>query len=366
MPQTQHLSLLSIDDDPDQHVLLHQSLRRVTRFAIDVESIGDSEAARARIADQAHDVYLIDHHLTGSSGLDLIEEAVASGNPGPFILVTGSDDPGLDVRAIRAGAVDFLSKDDTSPSTLERSLLLAIERLRAIKAERAVGDALNRALVEKGEFLANIAHELRSPLTNVIGFAQILADPELDIDSEERRDMLSRIIEESHEISGLVEDLLANARNEVGQLTAMRIPVDVDVEIAQVLATLVPERRDRIHYRRDEDVVAVGDPARLRQVVRNLTSNALKYGGDRIDVVARVEGHRAIVEVRDDGDGLPGGDGDVFGRHRPNPSVSGSNGIGLSLAQDLTRLMNGSLEYRRERGWTVFAIDLPAAHRPSR
>ncbi len=365
MPQTQHLSLLSIDDDPDHHVLLEQSLRRVTRFAIEIETVGDSEAARARIADRAHDVYLIDHYLTGSSGLELIEEAVASGNPGPFILVTGADDPGLDVQAIRAGAVDYLSKDDTSPETLERSLLLAIERLRAIKAERAVGDALHRALVEKGEFLANIAHELRSPLTNVIGFAQILADPQLDIGADERRDMLSRIIEESHEISALVEDLLASARNEVGQLTAMRTPVDVDVEITQVLATLTPERRNRIRYQPEEELIAVGDPARIRQVVRNLTSNALKYGGARIEVITRLDSGRAIIEVRDDGEGLPGGDGDVFGRHRPNLNVSGSNGIGLSLARDLTRLMDGSIEFRRDGGWTVFAVDLPAVYRPS-
>ncbi|MDH3248169.1 MAG: response regulator [Acidimicrobiia bacterium] len=365
MVQTQHLSLLSIDDDPDQHMLLDRSLKQVTRFAIDIETVGDSEAARARIADRAHDVYLVDHRLTGSSGLELIEEAVASGNPGPFILLTGADDPGLDVRAIRAGAVDYLSKDATSPATLERSLLLAVERLRSIKAERAVGEALHRALVEKGEFLATIAHELRSPLTNVIGFAQILADPDLDVGMDERRDMLSRIIEESHEISSLVEDLLASARNEVGQLTAMRIPIDVDVEITQVLATLTPERRNRIRYRREGDVVAIGDPARLRQVVRNLTSNALKYGGPRIEVVARIDSDRAIIEVRDDGDGLPGGVDDVFGRHRPNLNVSGSNGIGLSLAMDLTRLMDGTIEYRRDEAWTVFAVDLPAAYRPS-
>lgn len=365
MEQKQQLSLLSIDDDPDQHVLLDESLQRVTRFAIEIETVGDSESARARIADGVHDVYLVDHRLTGVSGLDLIEEAVASGNAGPFILLTGANDPGLDVRAIRAGAVDYLSKDDTSPATLERSLLLAVERLRAIKAERAVGEALHRALVEKGEFLANIAHELRSPLTNVIGFAQILADPGLDVGMDERRDMLSRIIEEGHEISALVEDLLASARNEVGQLTAMRVPVDLDVEITQVLATLTPERRDRISYRADDEVVAIADPARVRQVVRNLTSNALKYGGARIEVLARIASDRAVIEVRDDGEGLPGGEGDVFGRHRPNLNVSGSNGIGLSLARDLTRLMDGTIEFRREGAWTVFAVDLPAAYRPS-
>ena len=364
MKQTRHLSLLSIDDDPDQHALLERSLRRVTRFAVDVESVGDSDTARSRIAAREHDVYLIDHYLPGTSGLELIEEAIASGNPGPFILVTGSDDPGLDVLAIRAGAVDYLSKDTTSPETLERSLLLAIERIRATEAERAAGDALQRALVEKGEFLANIAHELRSPLTNVIGFAEILAQPDDEVSPEERRDMLSRIIEESHEISALVEDLLASARNEVGQLTVTNMPVDVGVEITQVLATLTPERRERIRFRSD-DVVAIGDPSRIRQVVRNLTSNALKYGGTHIEVVARVDQDRAIIEVRDDGDGIAGGNDDVFDRHRPNLNVSGSNGIGLSLARDLTRLMDGSIEFRRDDGWTVFVVDLPAAFRPS-
>ncbi len=363
MAQLQHLSILSIDDDPDEHVLLERALRRITRFEIDVETATDTASAIARIADRSHDVYLVDHHLAGSTGLDLIGDAVSDGNPGPFILLTGMRDSSLDVEAIRAGAVDYLDKDEISPAMLERSLLLAVERMRAITAERASRDALRRALIEKEEFLANITHEVRSPLTNVIGFAQILADPDLDISVGERQEMLSRIIEESHEIAALVEDLLTSARNEVGQLRVVKIPVDLDVEITQVLGTLTPDRRGRIRYHKSGDVVAVGDPARIRQVLRNLTSNALKYGGDRIEVGLHADADRAIVEVRDDGKGLDGG-GDAFERHRPNLNVSGSNGIGLSLARDLTQLMDGTIEFRRDPPWTVFAVSLPAVYRP--
>ena len=217
--------------------------------------------------------------------------------------------------------------------------------------------------MDKGEFLANVTHELRSPLTNVIGFAQILADPAHDLGDEERQDMLSRIIEESHEISALVEDLLASARSEVGQLSVAKIPVDLGVEIDKVLSALTPERRDRIDYRENR-IEVIGDPARVRQVFRNLTTNALKYGGDRIEVVTRTDADRAIIEVRDNGEGLPEGDPDVFSRHRPNVNVTGSNGIGLSLARDLTNLMDGTIEFRRDGDWTVFAVDLPAVYRP--
>lgn len=364
MAHTRHLSILFVDDDPDEHVLLERSARQVTRFEISVETVADPEVARSRIAERAHDVYLVDHYLAGSTGLDLISEATAAGNPGPFILLTGSADPTLDVQALRAGAVDYLNKGDTSPATLERSLLLAVERSRALDAERATQAALSRALLDKGEFLANVTHELRSPLTNVIGFAQILADPAHDLGDEERQDMLSRIIEESHEISALVEDLLASARSEVGQLSVAKIPVDLDVEIDKVLSALTPERRDRIDYRRENRIEVIGDPARVRQVFRNLTTNALKYGGDRIEVVTRTDTDRAIIEVRDNGEGLPEGDPDVFSRHRPNVNVTGSNGIGLSLARDLTNLMDGTIEFRRDGDWTVFAVDLPAVYRP--
>ena len=89
MANTRHLSILFVDDDPDEHVLLERSARQVTRFEISVETVADPEVARSRIDERAHDVYLVDHYLAGATGLDLISEATAAGNPGPFILLTG-------------------------------------------------------------------------------------------------------------------------------------------------------------------------------------------------------------------------------------------------------------------------------------
>ena len=360
MAEIPHLSILSIDDEPDEHVILERLLARIERFETSVEPVTDADVARERIAMGAHDVYLVDHHLVGASGLDLIRDALAAGNPGPFILRTGSFEPGLDVASIRSGAVDYLTKDAMDPATLERSLVLAVERSRTIAAERATQEALERSLIEKGEFLATITHELRSPLTNVIGFAQILADPAIDLEAEERREMLSRIIEESDEISSLVEDLLASARNEVGQLTVMHMPVDVDLEVSQVLAALTPDRRRRIAYLPGEDVRAFADAARLRQILRNLVSNALTYGGPHIEVVTRSDADRVVIQIRDDGDGTGLDGADLFDRHRPNPTVAGSNGIGLSLARDLAMLMGGSIDLQRDHGWTDFVVELPA------
>lgn len=360
MAETPHLSILSIDDEPDEHVLLERLLARIERFDTSIEPVTDVATARRRIAMREHDVYLVDHRLVGCSGLDLISEALEAGNPGPFILRTGSVEPGLDVASIRMGAVDYLTKDAHDPATIERSLLLAVERSRTIAAERATQEALEKSLIEKGEFLATITHELRSPLTNVIGFAQILSDPGIDLEPEERDEMLARIVEEGHEISSLVEDLLASARNEVGQLTVLHTMVDVDLETTQVLAALTPDRRTRITYLPGDHVRAFADPARLRQILRNLISNALKYGGPRIEIVTRSDAGRVVLEVRDDGEGLDVTDDGVFDRHRPNPTVAGSNGIGLSLARDLAVLMGGSIHLRREHGWTVFAVELPA------
>jgi signal transduction histidine kinase len=108
---------------------------------------------------------------------------------------------------------------------------------------------------------------------------------------------------------------------------------------------------------------------RTRQILRNLITNAVRYGGDTIAVEVAAEGKMARVTVRDNGAGVKGMDGerifDAYYRAAQAESKPDSVGLGLSVARQLARLMKGDLVYRRRSGWTEFELTLPLGEMPA-
>lgn len=112
------------------------------------------------------------------------------------------------------------------------------------------------------------------------------------------------------------------------------------------------------------------DPLRVRQIVRNLLTNAARYGGGRVRVVLETgPGHGALT-VLDDGDGVPSDQAEMifesYGRAHNAAGQPGSVGLGLSVSRNLARNMGGDLSYSRRDGWTGFELTLPLQHSPAR
>ena len=223
-----------------------------------------------------------------------------------------------------------------------------------------------RKLIEaKDQFLASVSHELRTPLTGVIGFAELLKEDSLQSDPTERRDLVAAIAEQAADVANIVEDLLVAARAELGELQVVAVPVNLTAQIAQVLeaggTTLAHVETQR---RRVEPRIAIADPGRVRQIVRNLLTNATRYGGSRITVHIRRRESTIFVSVIDDGDGLPSEDWErIFETYERSHSLTGSQnavGIGLAISRELARLMGGDLTYRYEDDRSVFELSLPA------
>ncbi len=104
------------------------------------------------------------------------------------------------------------------------------------------------------------------------------------------------------------------------------------------------------------------DPIRLRQILRNLLTNGRRYGGPEMVVEARTFGERAVIQVRDNGDGIPVRDrAKIFDPYFRGKKIhtTGSVGLGLTVSYQLARLMDGDLEYRYEDGWSTFELTLP-------
>ena len=223
-------------------------------------------------------------------------------------------------------------------------------------------ERLEQMVRSKDQMIATVSHELRTPLTAVLGFAEVLRERASSGDDEELA-MLGTIAEQAGEMSYIVEDLLVAARTEEESVSVRSEPVDMVATVQSVVRSLGMTHRVTVANR--TRVSALGDNVRLRQVLRNLFTNADRYGGTRIEVDIDLRGRSMVVHVRDDGDGV---EADLW-EEIFDPYVSlgiafgrpGSLGLGLTVSRRLARRMGGDLTSRRHAGWSVFELSLPVA-----
>jgi len=225
-----------------------------------------------------------------------------------------------------------------------------------LDAEQELGKA-------RDDFVANASHELRTPLTSIFGLAHILEEDEDVAGSETALEMVGMIISEAHDLSRMVDDLLTTARIDAGAIHYQFENLSVLDEVHEVVDPMA-----RAGTQIGIDVHPAGvraDRLRMRQVIRNLLSNAAKYGGGDVRVLGRVVSGWYELMVADNGEGIPPElEERLFQRflHQGDmPLVLGSVGLGLSIVQALAEGMGGAVWYEREGGWTKFVIRVPLA-----
>ena len=232
----------------------------------------------------------------------------------------------------------------------------------AAEFDRAA-DVLSEAIDEKARFVATVSHELRTPLAAVIGMSDLLANRVESLTEEEKASTAREISIQSNELGSLVDDLLVVASSRNGSLVVD--PIDLYVcDIVKVLMQQLPsELVDKIEVEVSETLPATADWKRTKQILRNLLTNAHKYGGDRIRLSGVRHRDSVSVAVSDNGHGV---DAELEERiflafQRGDHNSSDSVGLGLNIARELAQRMGGSLEYERSNGWTAFTLTLPAA-----
>ncbi len=230
--------------------------------------------------------------------------------------------------------------DDLERRVAERTAELDEARVRAEQANRA-----------KSEFLAAMSHELRTPLNGVLGMTTLLKRQAL---ADAQKDMLEVIETSGRTLLILLNDVLDYARLEAGQMVMRSEPFELAVLLERTLdrykANAEAKQLD-LHLEIAGGVrqVYVGDEVRLSQIVGNLVSNAIKFtDSGSVHVEAAEDGDRVRITVRDTGCGVPPdqiesifelfqqGDGSTRRRH-------GGTGLGLSLARDLVKAMDGEI-----------------------
>lgn len=220
---------------------------------------------------------------------------------------------------------------------------------------------LGRLDANRSQLLGTVSHELRNNLTGILGLTQIVStDPSLG--TTEARELVAMAHQQAVDAGEIVEDLLTAARVERSTLTVARSTVDLEDEIATTVRRF---RQEGTELTVDIDPhlpTVTADGLRVRQILRNLVSNAIRYGGPTIALRAGTAGATVSVVVADDGSGVPLEDMKTLFlpyRRSSQPLHGSSVGLGLWISRELARAMGGDLVYRRIDTRSEFILTLP-------
>ncbi|MGF1469414.1 MAG: ATP-binding protein [Sandaracinaceae bacterium] len=234
---------------------------------------------------------------------------------------------------------------------------------------------LKRADAIRRDFVANASHELRTPLTAIVGFSETLLDGALEDERMGRR-FVANIADNAVRLKRLVDDLLELSRAESPEAGYELGPVDVSQAALNVLRGLerrAAEKQQELRLDAEEPIFAYADPQALDQVLLNLVDNAIKYTPEHGQIAVRVReiGRKTLIEVIDDGPGIPRAQQDrIFERFyrvdRGRARRDGGTGLGLSIVRHLVGRLGGEItvDSRVGRG-TTFRVRLSRADAPT-
>lgn len=240
---------------------------------------------------------------------------------------------------------------------------LLVEQLkRSLDEER-------RAEQTKNELITNVSHDLRTPLTSILGYLG-LVEQDRYRDEVELRHYIAIAYEKSQRLHVLINDLFEYTRMRNGTIPLQRIKVNLTELLGQLLVhhriTLQEAGMQGALTEAAPDTFVAGDPDKLMRVFENLMSNAVTYGkeGKRIDFSVRQEKGEAVTEVVNYGDPIPSTDLPyIFDRfYRVDKSRTehqGGSGLGLAIVKSLVEMHDGSIEAQSDSRRTVFRVRLP-------
>jgi signal transduction histidine kinase len=273
--------------------------------------------------------------------------------------------------AVRVGSlvIGFRTHQQVTPDGLSAAMVLSSQAAVAIENARLI-DSLRRAERAKDEFLSVAAHELKTPVTSIRGFAQILSHKLAageQVDAARWQKSLATIDGQSLKLTRLVGQLLDVSRVETGQLALQPVPTDLAALIAEVAAaTRLSRPQHTVIVNAPEAMMAFADPVRLEQVITNLVDNAAKYspagGKIAIDLQMTPDG-LARIAVRDWGVGIaPTSRDRIFDRFYQAREADRTAGLGLGLyiSREIVQMHGGTIVASfPSDGGTCMVITLP-------
>lgn len=296
--------ILLLDDDLDDHLLIEEYIEEIPYSHYELECITDYNQAEKLFENESYDCFLIDNYLGPKSGLELIKEAKLKGNDKPFILLTGLDSREVDIKAIQAGASDYIPKAQLSASVLERSIRHSITRYQQnllIKSANKRAAQLEKLSIT-GKLAKLLGHEVRNPLTNIMLASQHLMDDAKDEDKV----YIDMILRNSNRINELIDLLLNNTSSAKIQLEKTKI--------GDVIEQAVESCKDRIKLKGIQleldiknDTEHELDEKNLSIAIVNIITNAIEAMNETPNPCLKISlksDEIPIISIADNGKGM--------------------------------------------------------------
>lgn len=392
------IELLLVDDDAVDRMAICRALAKAD-LAVQVTEVTNAEEAIVHLSTHPCDCVFLDYRLPEQDGLSLIRQWRAEGVTIPLVVLTGQGDEQIAVDLMKAGASDYLIKTRVSP---DRLALLLSNALRMYKAEQREANALaqlqqtnalltqqneelerQRRFIEdqnlkllaayrvKSEFLATMSHELRTPLNAILGFSQILDSQSKGPLTDHQAEMVKRIFTNGKNLLNLVNDILDLSKLEAQRLTltptALHLPQLVQTTLSDLRSLADAKALSLETTLVLQDPMIHNDEHRLRQVITNLVSNAVKFterGQVQITLSDSLPDQITLI-VADTGIGIAAEHlphifeafrqvDQTIRRQRPG------TGLGLAIVHSLLSIMGGRIAVNSQLGQgTVFTVTLP-------
>lgn len=225
----------------------------------------------------------------------------------------------------------------------------------------------NRTKVERERrsLIASVSHELRTPLTSLIGFLTVMQEAGDEMSEEERAELSQVVLDQANYMGRMVTDIVMLARDTPEKMTLTESATPIRTLLTSILDTLGQDA-GRIDTRVDADIVLNIDLDRVRQLSVNLLQNALRYGADRCEFHLHARGDSLVVEVHDNGPGVPRRHQQAIwerferGTNQLNSMVPGT-GLGLAIVDMIAKAHGGAASYRDSEllGGACFSATLP-------
>lgn len=262
---------------------------------------------------------------------------------------------GFDVYAVATG----LSSPFLDLATGSVLVLVIARQSLAIHENRTKVEAERRSLI------ASVSHELRTPLTSMIGFLTVLQEAGDELPAEERAELSEVVLEQANYMGRMVTDIILLARDTPEHMSLLESDTPIQSLLTSILDT-VGHDASKIETQIATGLEVRVDIDRIKQLTTNLLQNALRYGADRCQLHLEAHGNALVIEVHDNGPGVPKKYQRTIwerferGSNQLNSSVPGT-GLGLAIVDMIARAHGGTAAYRDSEvlGGACFAVSLP-------
>lgn len=292
-------------------------------------------------------------------------------NTAPIVFITAKNDSDDIVEGLASGGVDYLLKPFRRKEALAR-IRAHLQNKLLVEQQKALVDQLKQANAAKNKLLGMAAHDLRNPLASIRGLAEFLRDGTVGPMSAEQKDLVDTIYDTSQSMLNLLNELLDVATIEAGELKVHREPQNLAelVEKSVYLNSINAAKKNTkiVFQPPSEAAVARIDAPKMRQVLDNLISNAVKYSPPGSTVNVRITGfHPAFtIAVQDQGPGIPENERHKlfkdFGVLSVKPTGGEkSTGLGLAICRKIVEAHRGAITATNlSTGGCEFSVMLPA------